>query len=281
MEVRPWTPGDRVVGPADWHGEPLDHPRRRRTFVAVDDAVVVGSGTLWWSRRHPDIIFARIEIDPAMRRRRVGSAVLEVMLEHADVAPVFIVEAGAPDERFLRTHGFEPRVQSHTVRVRTDDALADLTTEPLPASVSISLETLSSEVADAYDEMYRFGHRWAGRYTPPPGEPWIDYAGEVIDGTVAVARHVGEIVGATSLHVGSLTEGTDAFLPPTGVLGDFPETSKSIILSALVDRSLRAGSALGVREFAVEYDEPYVSLTDLVRTWPTRAVRVRRGWCPA
>jgi GNAT superfamily N-acetyltransferase len=266
VEIRSIAAGDDVTHLGPPHGPDADAPRRRRTVLAADGNVILGAGTVMWSVRHPDVVFARIDVDERARRHGIGTALLARLEGLAEPPLLFNIPPAAAADAFLSARGYQCVVRSATHRGRVEELLADLGA-PTTEHAVIAAEPLTDAVVQAYDEIYRHAHQGMGRYTPPPDAPWIGFAGPVVEGTVHAARVGGRVVGVTSLHAGPYADGADASLPPTKVIGGLPLDQRVEVLRTLLARTLAAGRAAGIESVNIECDMP--TYDDLAVIFPT------------
>ncbi len=250
--------------------------------MAEVDGEVVGAATLMWSRRHPDLVAATIDVAAQARRRGIGTALLTRLEEAADRPVMFNVEQSAESTGFLMSAGFDPAVTSVTSGVIVAEVVELLERRFDANSCSVSVVAASELDVSAialYETIYAERHRWVGQYTAPPEAPWIRFAGDVVrePGAIQVAFRDGEPIAVASLHCGRFADGADAFVPPTSILSGSLEERVSI-LGRILHAVLQAGLGVGINKVNVEYDSTYDDLTAVMEVWPTTNRSVRHAW---
>jgi hypothetical protein len=107
-----------------------------------------------------------------------------------------------------------------------------------------------------YEVLYDQLHPWAQPYVRfARGQPWISFAGEVLPGSVVVARDPsGTAVGVVSLH----GDPTCPLLAPTGVLAGTPRGRA--VVTALVSAAVEWAASHAIEELEWEADDPYEDL---------------------
>jgi GNAT superfamily N-acetyltransferase len=254
------------------HGPDVDDPRRRRTVVATVEGRLAGVATATWSRRHPDLIAASCQVDPAFRRRGIGRDLVQALERVAGTPLMFRVEeSAAGGTPFLAALGYGPLVASTTALVSAADVLLRLRPLPSVPGVTFAAGSLTPDVVDLFEEVYAERHGWAGQYIRSPDVPWITFAGPVIEGTVRVAHAGDRLLGASSLHTGPFAVGADAFLAPTGVLGGEGDPAAARIMQSLMARSLEQAVRAGITTVNVEYDTTYTELATVMDSMPVQA----------
>lgn len=256
--VRSFASGDEVPWAGDVHGSDRDEPRRSRTYVAVDETVVVGFGSVLWSSRHPDVVSAHIDVHPDRLRRGVGTRLLHHVESVADRPIIWNIEPSEPADSFLVARGYEVAVTSVTARIQVDLCVAELDRRPLAMPPGVTVRTVASldaALIDLYEEIYARCHRWAGSYTPPADAPWIHFAGPVLpaSGSIQAAYTAAGPRAVASLHTGPFADGADAFLAPTAVLaGTLDE--RTAIVTHMFRQLLTAAREADLESINIEYD---------------------------
>ena len=252
-------------------------------MVARDGAALAGAATAMVSTRHPDVVFAEIVVLPAGRRRGLGRSLLAGLEELWGPAPLlFNVDTTAPGlAGFLGASGYHVVVESLTVRIGVDAAIGLLARNAsvLPDGVEITAEAMTEEIEGLYETLYAERHDWAGTYRPTPDRPWISMAGELVPGTLFIARDRQGALAATGVQAGPFAEGADGFIAPTGVVARARSTRLADgVIAALLERTLIAARAAGLRTVNVEHDTPHVELRAALRDVPAEVVTHRQAW---
>lgn len=295
VSIRPFLPSDEIVGLGSAHGPERLGALHRRTLVATSDGgrsgdAVVGAGTLVHSARHPDVTSTVVDVRADHRGRGIGTALLAALELEATTPLMLSVEPGSAGDRFLEAAGFVEVADSATCRFEVGAALDALAGGPAADARSwgdvvwSSSGDVDDELAAAYDALYADRHRWAGRSISPPGEPWIGFAGPCVEaaGVVQSARLGDAVIAVCSLHRGPFADGADAFLAPTGVIGNAPAGDRAALLGELLAAVLTAGARAGIETVNAEIDRPsYDDLAIVLDRIPTvvisrRSIRMRR-----
>ncbi len=260
-------------------GPDVDHPRRRRTVVALNTSAIVGACSAMWSTWHPDFGFADIYVERGHRRRGVGRRLLRSLEERANGPLMFNAESGAAGlSEFLTAEGYRRSTTSTTVDVDIITA-ADVTASwSAPSGVSIHHEPMSDEIERLFEVIYAEHHTWAGSYRSVPERTWITRAGRPIEPSVFVAR-MGQVpVAAVCAVTGEFSMGVDAFVPPTGVVADAPRADTNGVIAALLRASLDALFRSGAETARIECDSTYTDLSTAMSVIGGRVVDERACW---
>jgi GNAT superfamily N-acetyltransferase len=277
-EIRPIRASDDVTRFGPMHGPDTDSPRRSRSFVAIVDGAIVGVVTELRSVRHPDVAQAMGSVDRAFRRRGIGTALLRAIEQATSVPLMFMTEDPDPlGPTFLAARGYTVANESWTGRFDVRVALDALGLAAAPAGVTIEATIMTRDLADLFDLVYAERHRWAGRYTPPAGTPWITFAGLIAPPTLHVAALDGEPIAAVCVTTGVFSEGADGFVPPTGVVGG-AIGDPTAVMRALLRRALVAAAAVGFDTLNLEHDTPYTEFGVIMRDVPAEPVNHRSIW---
>ena len=179
--------------------------------------------------------------------------------------------------RFLQANGHRVVVESETIRLEIAAALGVLKARPdLPRQLVIEPESMTTEIEDLYETVYAERHAWAGIYRPTPGQPWIRFGGDVVAGTLFMARDADGPIAATCIQVGPFAEGADGFLAPTGVCGRARSDADTEVIARLLRNTLAAAADRGLVTLNVEYDSPYVELRAALSEVPHEVVSRRQ-----
>jgi GNAT superfamily N-acetyltransferase len=173
------------------HGEPREHPRRR-SVVAELDGTVVGAGTIFHGTDHPAHSRADVVVAPAVRRRGIGSALLDALRAQASrplIARVHCDREGAIP--FAQASGLE-------LVNRSWEGTLDVDLLDLPARVDEppSLEEAAAFFARWYDET----HQWSPPAPKSHEEALALFCGEtMVEGSLVGVRRGGALVGAATV----------------------------------------------------------------------------------
>lgn len=242
------------------HGPPVDAPRLRRSFVALDGDDLIGVGSALASNRHPGRNQVAVHVHRSHRRRGVGRALLGALDEamaaagHARPWQVAVLDTDSTSLAVLHHLGWPLLTTS---RSGTLDVTASTGRREAPSGIRIEQRPgLDDELVDLYEELYDAHHAWAQPYVRNAGGvPWIAFLGEPLDGSVHVAvDRQGRAVSVASLH----GDPTCPLLAPTGVLPGGPAGHD--VVAALVTAVLRFAQAAGIRELEWEADDAYEHL---------------------
>ena len=196
----------------DRHGLALEPPSRG-TLVAEVDGEVVGAGTIYHGAFHPLRTQVSIDVAPAHRRRRIGTALLEELRSLADrplrSRGLFDVEGGVP---FLRRHGFDLLMRHWEGRFDPAEVLTKLPTRPV--------ETPGiDEAAEFFARWYERVHSW-----DPPAPIALETARSMFCGDASLPeslvgiRRDGRLIAAANLM--APYQGDDAYLVWFGATDD-------------------------------------------------------------
>jgi GNAT superfamily N-acetyltransferase len=226
---------------------------------------VGGVGTLVGSARHPTRLFVVIAVAPELRRRGIGTALLDELVALADGRPLLARtrESDRASLAFLRARGFGPLMRNRTGVVDPRDPRV---ARWVGAQDAITLDSRASqeEIARAHEDAYRWEHEsWSPTSTRPLEESLRLFCGESwIAESALLAPARDAAVGVASLHGPPLAPSTSELFLIAGVSGRDAPT-----LRALVAAELAFARARGAR-VSIEADEANVDLWNILAELP-------------
>lgn len=242
------------------HGPPVDEPRLRRSFVAVDAGAVVGVASALTSRRHPGRNQVAVHVDRTHRRQGIGRALLarlrQAMAEAGHDKPwqVQVLDTDSVSIGVLEHAGWKLLTTS---RAGTLDVAASQGRRRPPPGIRIEARPdLDDDLVELYESIYDAHHPWAQPYVRrAAGTPWVAFLGEVLPGSVHVAvDDADRPLAVASLH----GDPACPLLAPTGVLPGTADGRR--IVAALLTAVLRWARAAAIDELEWETDDDYGDL---------------------
>jgi N-acetylglutamate synthase-like GNAT family acetyltransferase len=254
VTVRPYVAADGqavdALLDAAYAGDPVlreisaVHSEERGTLLADEGSEVVGVATLVDSARHPTRLFLAGAVHPARRRRRIATALLRQLREHADrplIARVRRLEE--PGGRFLCAHGFGLLMRNVTVVVDPRGAGDWIDVHRGEVSVPASLE----ELAAAHERAYRRQHAsWAPATERPLEESLRLFCGASRLDSAFLSG------GVASLHGEPFAERPDELAL---IAGADDEVTARVLVAHALDRARAEGKLLSIE--ADEQDAPF------------------------
>ena len=83
--------------------------------------------------------------------------------------------------------------------------------------MTITPTAMTAEIEDLFEAVYRERHAWSGICVSTLGRSWIAMAGELVEGTLFVARDASSAIAATCVQTGPFAEGANGFVAPRGL----------------------------------------------------------------
>jgi GNAT superfamily N-acetyltransferase len=247
------------------HGPPVDEPRLRRSFVAVDGQSLVGVGSALASIRHPARNQLAVHVERRARRQGVGSTLVAALgnamaaAGHQKPWQVTVLTTDSISTSVLDHLGWTVRTVS---RSGTLDVREAQTRHHPPEGFRVErVEELDPALVELYEAVYDEHHEWAGPYVRyAGGRSWIGFLGDPLPGSVHVAvGGGGEPVAVASLH----GDRECPVLAPTGARRGTP--AATAVVAALVDSVLRWAKDAGIGEIEWEADDAYADLWSALR----------------
>ncbi len=201
------------------HGADREPPWWRRCLVAEADGVVIGVATAAPSRHHPGSVPVGVLVEPARRRRGVGTALLAAVRQAIDEfnpPPLWTTVDGRDPAAvgFAAAHGFELVLRYRMWRLDPAVVRLPLTEPPVPLTPLAALA--DEDVVAALEALLGWGQESAPGWAPTPREviraellPRLLPAGGVVAteagapvGVAVLAEFDGNLAGLCGVHSG-------------------------------------------------------------------------------
>lgn len=250
------------------HGANLDSDGRwRRTLVFVQDAEIVGAGTLLAGARHPSRYFVVVLVAPTARRRGLGSTLLGELIELGDGRPLLarVRDTDAAGLGFLQARGFAVLMQSRVGVVDPSDPRAQAWIAAAPPG-RLESNTPRDELAIAHEEAYAAEHAsWSPTTCRPLEESLRLFCGESwLSVTARAARNDGRIAAVAALHGPPLSPSVEELFLIAGSTSGDPSALRSVVAA-----ELDAAQSLGA-VVSIEADDANAHLSQILGELPAR-----------
>lgn len=209
----------------DGHGPALEQPFRRTTVAEVDGGVVA-AGTIVHGSAHPLRTWLDLVVAPNVRRRGIGTALLDelrVLAPASLCARVRYDQPGAPP--FFVRRGFGLINRSWEGRFEPADVLSQLPEARLQETPT------PQEAAAFFERWYREVHEWDPPAPLPRDRALMRFCGDdLVPGSLVGVSERGRLVGAANLiRPPGFDPGDELYLVWIGVLGSDRETAAALV----------------------------------------------------
>lgn len=263
-------------------GLPASDDSRDIVAVGVDAGRIVAVGHLWTNRYHPDGRYIGLYVDPAYRRQRIGTGLLQHLQSAAaadrTALQTSLWETNASGIQFLAALGFNEVRRTWEPELRTDcvsDAALKAWTKAahedgftlLPVPEAIGDVRGRTRLGALCRDMYTSTHT----FNPPAPMEESEWLGLAMDDDVIaecsfVAARADVYVGAAFLHrdpgPGEVTFGW------CGTRSDLEPQVRDLLVNALTAHQIQVARQLGFRTIQAELDSTDPAAMTRLRTLP-------------